>query len=71
MNHLAAKYGEQPVARGLVSTGAVIEILVAPDGETWSIVVTLPNGLSCGLAAGETWQTVPVAPVPKPKDAAA
>ena len=61
IDHLASTYGEHPVARGLASAGAVIEVVVSSRGDTWSIIVTLPNGLSCGLAAGEAWQTVPSA----------
>ena len=61
MSHLASEYGESPVARGLASAGAVIELVVSPGGDTWTIIATLPNGLSCGFAAGEAWQAVPSA----------
>lgn len=31
----------------------------APSGDTWSIIVTLPNDLSCGFASGTMWAAVP------------
>ena len=53
---LSAKYSEEPVAVGVTSNGGVIEGLVAPDGETWTILFTYPMGPSCLVASGESWQ---------------
>jgi hypothetical protein len=57
---LERKYAETPIALGLSETGAVMEIYAARDGATWTAVMTLPNGLSCLLAAGESFQTLPM-----------
>lgn len=53
---LAAKYSEEPVAVGVTSNGGVIEVLKAPDGQTWTILFTYPMGPSCLVASGESWQ---------------
>lgn len=59
VTQLAARYEEAPIALGLTSDGAVLELFTAPDGSTWTIVVTLPNGLSRVIATGESWITRP------------
>ena len=55
---LADDYSERPVARGLANTGAVVELFASPGG-TWTLVVTTPGGLTCVVAAGSRWQTLP------------
>ena len=57
---LAGNYAEAPVAAGLASSGAVIEVFTSGDGATWTIVLTRPEGTSCLVAAGEAWMTLPV-----------
>lgn len=54
---LDRQYGEAPVAVG-VSGGALVELLSAEDGGTWTLVVTSPKGISCMVAAGEGWRPV-------------
>ncbi len=55
---LAHGYGETVTARGLTNAGTVLELLTGD--RTWSIIVTLPDGTSCLIAAGWGWETVPV-----------
>ena len=55
LNGLGGIYTETPSAMGL-SNGGVVEVLTSPEGETWTIIVTLPNGTSCLIAAGENWE---------------
>ncbi len=61
LTQLESKYGEIPVAIG-IADGALIELLTAKDGITWTIILTSPKGLSCLVASGEGWQ--PLAPAP-------
>lgn len=56
---LVTRYAESPVALGLASNGSVYEVFSKADGTSWTMVVTLPNGTSCLLAAGEAWESVP------------
>ncbi len=57
IGHLATKYGEAPVALGVTNKGGLIEVLTTGDGNTWTIIVSMPNGTSCMVAAGEGWRT--------------
>ncbi len=53
-------YSEIPVAMGLASNGGVIEVLASENG-SWTLLVTMPDGTSCVLAAGESWEALPSA----------
>ncbi len=59
---LEQKYGEVPVAVGITGTGpgtnggALIELLTAKGGMTWTIILTMPNGQTCLIASGEGWR---------------
>lgn len=53
-------YAEAPRALGITSDGAVLELFTAGDGETWTIIITLPNGMSHVVATGEHWMNRPV-----------
>ena len=54
---LSTGYKEAPTAMGLASNGALIEVLTSSeDGRTWTIIITQPNGVSCVMATGESWQ---------------
>ncbi len=55
---LAKKYQEIPIAAGVTNTGGLVEVLQDPDGDTWTIIVTTPQGMSCLVAAGEGWRTM-------------
>ncbi len=57
LGHLAKKYGEAPVAIGVTDKGGLVEVLTTGDGNTWTIIVSMPNGTSCMVAAGEGWRT--------------
>ena len=59
LNHLADKYSEAPVAMGLANNGGVIEVLSSKTGESWTIIITMPNGTACMIAAGESWEQMP------------
>ena len=58
VGHLAKKYGEAPVALGVTNKGGLVEVLTTGDGNTWTIIVSMPNGTSCMVAAGEGWRSM-------------
>jgi hypothetical protein len=58
VQQLASQNKEQPVAVGLAEHGTRLEVLAGPDG-TWTLLVSLPNGISCLINAGTDWQTIP------------
>lgn len=58
---LTDKFHEAPTAIGISDNGSLVEVLASADGATWSILLTQPDGTSCLVAAGESWQ--PLIPV--------
>lgn len=54
---LSEKFKEAPVGIGLAGNGGLIELLTANTGTTWTLIITLPNGPTCLLAAGRDWQS--------------
>ena len=40
------------------TTGTMVEVLTSDKG-SWTILTTLPNGLSCMVAAGKYWENLP------------
>ena len=59
LSHLATKYTEAPVALGIANNGGVLEVLSSETGSSWTIIITMPNGPTCMVAAGENWEKVP------------
>ncbi len=59
LGYLAQKYKEAPIAVGVTSSGGIVEVLTTGDGQTWTIIVSDPNGTSCLIASGEGWRTLP------------
>lgn len=57
LTHLAKKYSEKPAAVGVTANGGIVELLSQKDGKTWTLIVTMPNGISCLIAAGSDWVT--------------
>ena len=56
---LNRKYAEAPSAVGVQANGHLVEVFASNDGTSWTIVVTRPDGVSCIVAVGENWETVP------------
>lgn len=58
-DYLATEFQEQPVASGLANNGGVVEVFASDDKETWTIIITMPTGQSCMIAAGQGWEPHP------------
>lgn len=56
VGHLKDVYGEDFVAMGLDAQGRVIEVLAAPNGGTWTMLVSTPGGLTCLVGSGVAWE---------------
>jgi hypothetical protein len=56
---LSSKYEEAPVAFGLQSNGNLLQIYASENKNTWTVVSTTPSGLSCIVAAGKSWESLP------------
>ncbi len=60
---LGERHAEAPVAYGLASNGGLIEVFTNVDGATWTIVLTMPNGMSFVVGSGEAWTRRPPVPI--------
>jgi hypothetical protein len=43
---------------GVTTGGGIVEVYALPEG-SWTLVMTQPNGMSCLIAAGQAWETLP------------
>ncbi len=54
---LAAKYGETRRSIGLAANNTVMELFASPTG-SWTITVTLPEGMTCLMASGQGFEAI-------------
>ncbi len=59
LDKLGERYSENTSAIGLASNGTVLEVLTSEMG-TWTILVTQPDGTTCMVANGESWELLPI-----------
>ena len=57
---LSNKYDEAPVAFGLQSNGNLLQVYSSEEKGTWTVVSTTPAGMSCIVAAGKCWESLPI-----------
>lgn len=56
VERLASKYGETRQSMGLGSNNAVMEIYASDETGTWTITVTMTNGMTCLVASGDAFE---------------
>jgi hypothetical protein len=56
LERLEGDFGESRQSIGLGRNNAVVEVFASAETGTWTIIVTLPNGMSCLVASGESWE---------------
>ena len=56
---LSSRYDEAPVAFGLQSNGNLLQVYFSEEKDTWTVVSTTPSGMSCIVAAGKRWESLP------------
>jgi hypothetical protein len=54
---LVDQYKEDPVGIGLSQPGQVLEVFASSTG-SWTMVMTMPDGKACMIAAGDNWEMV-------------
>lgn len=69
IERLATSYGETRQSIGLGSQGAVVETFASDDTGSWTITVTMPNGMTCLVASGQSFEELADALPPKGNDA--
>ncbi len=55
---LSEKYGETRRAMGLSANNTVMEMHASGESGSWTITVTLPNGMTCLVASGQGYEAV-------------
>lgn len=68
IERLSTTYGESRKSIGLGEQG-MIETFASADTGTWTITVTSPNGQTCLVASGQSWEQLAEALPPKGNDA--
>ncbi|AVO36582.1 hypothetical protein [Pukyongiella litopenaei] len=56
--NLARNYGETRQSIGLDGSGSLMELFASRETGTWTIIKTLPNGLTCMIGSGESFETI-------------
>lgn len=64
IDRLAESYGESRQSIGMAPQGRVVEVFASLETGTWTITVTLPNGVTCLVASGQSYENLeePVRP---------
>ena len=57
--YLGDKFQESRTGAGFQDGAGIVEVWASPDG-TWTILLTRADGISCILAAGTHWQSMPM-----------
>ena len=55
---LNQQFSETSAAIGLANNGGVVELMTSEDEGSWSIIITLPDGQSCLIATGHSWEAL-------------
>lgn len=58
IERLKSQYGETRRAIGLGANSAIMELHASDETGTWTITVTMANGISCLVASGDTFETI-------------
>ncbi len=58
VERLADRFGESRQSIGLGTQNRVIETFANTETGSWTITVTLPNGMTCFLASGQAFETL-------------
>ena len=58
VERLADRYGESRQSIGLGTQNRVVETFANPETGSWTITVTMPNGVTCLLASGHAFEAV-------------
>ena len=57
VERLAEKYGETRQSMGMHQNSGVLEVYASPSTGSWTILVTMPDGKACLVAAGQYWES--------------
>ncbi len=64
IDRLAERYGESRQSIGMGANNSVVEVFASLETGTWTITVTLPDGITCLVASGQSFERLDEAPTP-------
>lgn len=56
LERLTSQYGETRQSIGIGANNSVIEVFASGESGSWTITVTLPNGMTCLAASGQSFE---------------
>lgn len=64
VERLTTKYGESRQSIGMAPQGRIVEVFASSETGTWTITITMPNGITCLVASGQSFEELnePIAP---------
>lgn len=69
VQRLAEKYGESRQSIGMGQRGMLMETFASDKTGSWTITVTTPQGMTCLVASGQSYEALAEALPPVEKDA--
>jgi|TARA_Y100000034_G_scaffold51456_1_gene63285 hypothetical protein len=60
---LLERHSERSIGLGVTNGGGVFELFAAAGGETWTLILILPDGRVMVIEAGEDWSRPPFRPM--------
>ncbi|WP_371168207.1 hypothetical protein [Aliiroseovarius sp. 2305UL8-7] len=64
IERLAEAYGETRRSIGLAANNTMVEVFASSESGTWTITVTTPQGITCLVANGRSFETLNEVPTP-------
>ncbi|ADK73432.1 hypothetical protein RDJLphi1_gp31 [Roseobacter phage RDJL Phi 1] len=63
VERLQSKYAEAVHARGLAANGTMLEVWGSNESGSWTVTITTPQGLTCLVASGQSFEDVEPEPI--------
>ncbi len=58
VERLATKYGESRQSMGLGNNNSMMEVFASLESGSWTITVTMANGVTCLVASGQSFEAL-------------
>lgn len=58
VERLADRFGESRQSMGLAANGQIVEVFASSETGSWTITVTVPSGITCLIASGQSFETL-------------
>ncbi|WP_108259548.1 hypothetical protein [Mangrovicoccus ximenensis] len=56
LKRLSGNYGETRQSIGLGANNSLVEVFASDKTGTWTITVTMPDGMTCLIASGQSYE---------------